>query len=311
MSTARLFAYNTGTTISGTSQYNDIAVQTSSGSSVDFSIIGIKWYMGPDEDLGWIISSSYLSARPRFSRSKLKNDASYIDLLFRKYQITFPTAQSGATWLNSNGYWTSYISGATSTPKTYLVDFGILNAGYTTPSPTGGTYWNNFASGNTVSGYSYTTSGITLSNLVDANSGTSSTLSIVLTSNDWVSSFSGGANYQLTGTSMSGYIYPASATRDAFAVLSPLTGTTSITGCDNSKTYNIGILSSKYPDSLTTFVVQGVSKTINPSGTGFPGNTTLLIWNNVVPVSGIITMSAYQPTATEHVWLNVMEIKQN
>ena len=194
-------------------------------------------------------------------------------------------------------------------PRTFLIDFGVTSVGYITPT-TGGTYWNNFASGTSTSGYSYTTSGVTISNLIDTNSG-SSTLSIVLTSTNWVSSFNGGGNYQLTGASMGEYIYPASALRDAFTVLSPFTGTTNITGCDNSKRYNIGILSSHYPDPSNTITVQGVSQSINPSGSGFPGNTTLLVWNNVSPSNEVITISAYQATATKYAWMNVMEIKQN
>ena len=74
---------------------------------------------------------------------------------------------------------------------------------------------------------------------------------------------------------------------------------------------NIGIFSSHYPDPSNTFIVQGVSQSINPSGSGFPGNMTMLVWNNVSPSSGVITISAYQPTSTKNAWMNVLEIKQN
>ena len=55
MATTRPFAYNTGTTISGTTQFGNLAI---GNSQVDYSVDygGVKWWMGPDEDLGYVIA---------------------------------------------------------------------------------------------------------------------------------------------------------------------------------------------------------------------------------------------------------------
>ena len=55
MSTTRPFAYNTGTTIGGTSQVGDIAVGTTN-QAYSTNIGGIPWWMGPDEDTGYVIT---------------------------------------------------------------------------------------------------------------------------------------------------------------------------------------------------------------------------------------------------------------
>jgi hypothetical protein len=55
MSTTRPFAYNTGTTIGGTSQVGDIAVGTTN-QAYSTNIGGIPWWMGPDEDTGFVIT---------------------------------------------------------------------------------------------------------------------------------------------------------------------------------------------------------------------------------------------------------------
>ncbi len=53
--TTRPYAYNTGSTISGTTQFGNIAVGVNG--TYDFSTNpgGVQWYMGPDEELGDII----------------------------------------------------------------------------------------------------------------------------------------------------------------------------------------------------------------------------------------------------------------
>ena len=55
MSTTRPFAYNTGTTISGTSQVGDLAVGIT-GQDYSINPGGVPWWMGPDEDLGYVIA---------------------------------------------------------------------------------------------------------------------------------------------------------------------------------------------------------------------------------------------------------------
>ena len=55
MATTRPFAYNTGSTIDGTTQVGNIAIGVS---DQDYSQNpgGVKWWMGPDEDLGYVIA---------------------------------------------------------------------------------------------------------------------------------------------------------------------------------------------------------------------------------------------------------------
>ena len=59
MSFARPFAYNTGSTISGTEQLGDLAIGVD---DLDYTggVGGVTWWNGPDEDLGYII------CRPNF-----------------------------------------------------------------------------------------------------------------------------------------------------------------------------------------------------------------------------------------------------
>ena len=52
MSTTRPFAYNTGSQISGTLQFGSVAVGApTSGVTGD-----PRWFNGPDEDLGYVIT---------------------------------------------------------------------------------------------------------------------------------------------------------------------------------------------------------------------------------------------------------------
>ena len=51
MPTSRPFAYNTGSTITGTEQLGSIAIgYPTSG----FTSTGLRWWNGPDEDLGYV-----------------------------------------------------------------------------------------------------------------------------------------------------------------------------------------------------------------------------------------------------------------
>jgi len=56
MATTRPFAYNTGTTISGTLQYGNIVVGVDA--NIDYAGGGgnVRWWNGPDEDLGYVIT---------------------------------------------------------------------------------------------------------------------------------------------------------------------------------------------------------------------------------------------------------------
>jgi hypothetical protein len=54
MPTSRPFAYNTGSTINGTEQIGDLAIGVEQ-ERYDENWGSVKWWMGPDEDLGYVI----------------------------------------------------------------------------------------------------------------------------------------------------------------------------------------------------------------------------------------------------------------
>jgi hypothetical protein len=114
MATSRPFAYNTGSTISGTTQIGSLAVGTPSSGFTG----NPKWWNGPDEDLGYVICRPNFSgnqpnpvgipAYVRFLRSKLKTEQSFVNLVNGVFSQTFTTGNECETYLNNNGYWTSW-----------------------------------------------------------------------------------------------------------------------------------------------------------------------------------------------------------
>lgn len=115
MATARPFAYNTGSTISGTTQIGSLAVGTPSSGFTG----NPKWRNGPDEDLGYVICRPNTSGNQpnpdnvpayiRFSRSKLKTDQSFINLVNSVFNQTFTGTTQCSSYLTTNGYWTSWV----------------------------------------------------------------------------------------------------------------------------------------------------------------------------------------------------------
>ena len=124
MATARPFAYNPGATgpIPGTEQVGSLAIGTP---TVGFSATGLEWWNGPDEDPGYVIAQSVpgdtqptpvpgVSASVGFFRSSVLTDPSFISLanVIAGPSGPFASGPAAKTWLNANGYWTSYV-GAT------------------------------------------------------------------------------------------------------------------------------------------------------------------------------------------------------
>ena len=120
MPTARPFSYNTGSTITGTEQVGQLAIGTPTDG---FESTGLKWWNGPDEDLGYVITHTTPSGnQPNqfsipaylgFWRTDTKTDQSFINLaeyvsVQHNDPQNFDSAGNAATWLNNNGYWTSY-----------------------------------------------------------------------------------------------------------------------------------------------------------------------------------------------------------
>lgn len=125
MPTTSPFSYNSGTTISGTSQVGNLAVGTT---PQDYSSNpgGVKWWMGPNQDLGFVITIPYSAnthptpvpgvfASLGFYRSNGFDDNSFINLsefVSRKFgnPQTFANGFDASAWLTANGYWNSYSS---------------------------------------------------------------------------------------------------------------------------------------------------------------------------------------------------------
>ena len=142
MATSRPFAYNTGAPISGTTQFGDLIVgDINTDYSSDYG--GVKWWGGPDEDLRYIIGTSRPGGQPvpsgvtgtaqvGFWGTPLgdKTDGAFLNLAnyvgSLSSQPPFATTNDAVTWLNANGYFTSYTS-ITPTPTATVA---------VTPTPT-------------------------------------------------------------------------------------------------------------------------------------------------------------------------------
>jgi hypothetical protein len=122
MAIQKIFAYNTGSLISGTTQVGDIAV---SESDVEYSANygGLQWWGGPDESLGYVIAKSVsgntqptpisgITASLGFYGTKNManpfDESTFVDLVNGAFNQNFVTGSDAKTWLNNNGYWTSY-----------------------------------------------------------------------------------------------------------------------------------------------------------------------------------------------------------
>jgi hypothetical protein len=122
MSTNRPYAFNTGTTINGTMQVGNIAIGID---AMDYSTNpgGVKWWMGPDEDLGIVFGiyvPEYNHSTPvgniagiQFWRSRGSANStvlSTINLIARKKgQSVFNNIDDARNWLTLSGYSASWV----------------------------------------------------------------------------------------------------------------------------------------------------------------------------------------------------------
>jgi uncharacterized delta-60 repeat protein len=126
MSISKPFAYNVGGPISGTTQYGDLVVgNIETDYSSDYG--GVKWWGGPDEELGYVVGNARPGGQPvpagvtggpayvGFWRSPLLTDNSFLSLAnyigAQNSEPPFATTEDAVTWLNANGYYTSYSGG--------------------------------------------------------------------------------------------------------------------------------------------------------------------------------------------------------
>lgn len=115
MATARPFAYNTGTLIPGTEQIGDLSIGFPSSGFTS----NPQYWNGPDEELGYVIAQSVsgntqttplsgITASVGFFRSPLKTQQSFVDYTNSLFNQSFTGGTEAKTWLNDNGYWTSF-----------------------------------------------------------------------------------------------------------------------------------------------------------------------------------------------------------
>jgi hypothetical protein len=145
LSTARPFAYNTGSTISGTIQLGDLAIGVD---PLDYTggVGGVRWWNGPDEDLGYIICRPNLNGNQpnpdndpayiRFLRSKFKTEESFISLTNVMFNQTFTSGNQCKSYLDSNGYWNSWVNTTPTPTPTNTVTPTLTQTPTNTVTPT-------------------------------------------------------------------------------------------------------------------------------------------------------------------------------
>jgi hypothetical protein len=116
MTFARPFAYNPGSLIPGTEQVGSLSIGTPTSGFTN----NPQYWNGPDEELGYVIAQSVsgntqpteipgVFASLGFFRSTDLTEGSFITLSETIAGQSFATGEDAKTWLNNNGYWTSYV----------------------------------------------------------------------------------------------------------------------------------------------------------------------------------------------------------
>ena len=117
--TNRLFAYNpSGNPIDGVDSYGTLAVSVAS-QTYSNDIGGIKWWGGPDEELGYIVAKVVppndqpteipgLTGNVAFNRSEFKTEFSFLEMVQEVFGQTFGSGDDAKVWLNNNEHWTNW-----------------------------------------------------------------------------------------------------------------------------------------------------------------------------------------------------------
>ena len=116
MATNRLFAFNNGPAIGDALQYGNISVS-------DSAVSGYRWWPGPDEDLGYVITHDDTNPNMRtegarsatvstnsigFWRTSVKSNSAFLTMVNELLGQNFVDVNTATDWLLTNGYWTSY-----------------------------------------------------------------------------------------------------------------------------------------------------------------------------------------------------------
>ena len=116
MAFARPFAYNSGAQIPGTEQLGNLSI----GAPTSGFTNSPQYWNGPDEELGYVIAQSVsgntqptpisgITASVGFFRSPLLTENSFVEFTNNLFGQNFSNGNEAVVWLNSNGYWTSFI----------------------------------------------------------------------------------------------------------------------------------------------------------------------------------------------------------
>jgi len=134
MATAKPFAYNPGSVLSGTDQYGTIAVGTGDN-AYDENYGGLQWWQGPDEELGYCIGTSVPSGdQPtpvgdvgtvQFWRTENFDENEFIQLAEVITGQNFTGSTEAKEYLNDNGYWTSFSKFIVSAGRTTTGGFQV------------------------------------------------------------------------------------------------------------------------------------------------------------------------------------------
>jgi hypothetical protein len=161
MPKTRLFAYNTGSLISGTTQVGDIAISLSPLLNYSQGAGGVRWWNGPDENLGYVITHTTPSGtQPNpddepayigFYRTNGFDDNEFIGFANLLLNTNYNNVLDASSGLTYNGYWNSYtVNGGNGlTPET--AGDNALQIKTDFPLSEDGLYWikNNNISGGT------------------------------------------------------------------------------------------------------------------------------------------------------------------
>jgi len=153
MATSTALGYNTGSTITGTQQIGSLAIATAT--TVNYSPStngGVRFWMGPDEELGYVVGVPVsggtqttpiggVNAFLGFYRSASLTEPSFLSIVNSTFNQSLTTGSAAKTYLNNNGYWTSW-TGGTVTNGLVL----NLDSGNSTSYPGTGTTWFDLTS---------------------------------------------------------------------------------------------------------------------------------------------------------------------
>jgi len=125
MATARPFAFNTGSTVSGTTQIGDLGVGVDA-IRYDLHPGDITWYMGADEELGYIVARPNPSFyRPKFLRAAF-TEQGFLDMCNyasrEQSGPVFTNTLDAKNWIASEGYWTTYPGGTAPLTELFRLD---------------------------------------------------------------------------------------------------------------------------------------------------------------------------------------------